>query len=116
MTQYKDIKVYLNGRANRRSDSWLSIDMDLRTGLCYLLTDEGRVYFSLISPTNEVVDLNHNDEKQSISFRYIGLWVDEYNDDEIVNYLFEIIFINSDDYENVRSIWQEAEKINLKEK
>ena len=117
MTDYKDIKVYCNGRLSR-SSTWISISK-LGSDLCYLSFDEGRVYFSLLSnPGDEIVNLNHDDERQSVTFRYIGWWEDE--DDfthggENVNLLFEIIFNNSDDYASVRDIWQKAEKIHPNE-
>lgn len=112
--KYKDIEVYLNGRKTKRSDSWLSIGPG--SDLCYISYDEGRVYFGLLTPSDGIADLDHNDDRQSVSFRYIGWWESEYEDGgENVNYLFEIVFNNREDYHKVREIWQEGEKIHPKE-
>lgn len=116
MTKYQSIEVYQDGRlVGKGGGTWL--DIAKSSDLIYLSFSEGRVYFGYQHPSNTIVNFAHNDEKHTVSFRYIGFWEDEYHPrgGEDVNLLFEIVFKDAKEYEEVREIWNIGEKTHVNE-
>jgi hypothetical protein len=100
--QAKNISIYIDNMIyGKERGTWLSISTS-GSHLFYLSWKGGRVYFFLDKLGNEIDNFIINEDDQSISFDYEGLWQDfATNLDNMVKKHFTIKFHDAKEFNRI---------------